>query len=79
MSTPPIAALKDFSTGAQNFVLADDQGHIAYDPHALVPVRNFADAGSCRRHRTCSRRGSRCPATAPRSGAMASDDCAQRD
>jgi penicillin amidase len=39
-----IAALKDFSTGAQNFMLADDQGHIAYDPHALVPVRNFADA-----------------------------------
>ena len=39
-----MAALVDFSTGAQNFVLADDQGHIAYDPHALVPVRNFADA-----------------------------------
>ena len=38
-----MAALADFSTGAQNFVLADDQGHIAYDPHALVPVRNFAD------------------------------------
>lgn len=38
-----IVALKDFSTGAQNFVLADDKGHIAYDPHALVPVRNFAD------------------------------------
>ncbi|MEO8840750.1 MAG: penicillin acylase family protein [Kofleriaceae bacterium] len=38
-----IASLKDFATGAQNFVLADDQGHIAYDPHALVPVRNFAD------------------------------------
>ncbi len=39
-----IAALRDYATGAQNFVLADDQGHIAYDPHALVPVRNFADA-----------------------------------
>jgi penicillin amidase len=39
-----IAALKNYATGAQNFVLADDQGHIAYDPHALVPVRNFADA-----------------------------------
>ena len=39
-----ITALKDYATGAQNFVLADDQGHIAYDPHALVPVRNFADA-----------------------------------
>jgi len=38
-----MVALKDFATGAQNFVLADDQGHIAYDPHALVPVRNFAD------------------------------------
>jgi penicillin amidase len=38
-----ILALKGFATGAQNFVLADDQGHIAYDPHALVPVRDFAD------------------------------------
>jgi penicillin amidase len=38
-----ITALKGFSTGAQNFVLADDKGNIAYDPHALVPVRNFAD------------------------------------
>jgi penicillin amidase len=40
-----MAALKDYATGAQNFVLADDQGHIAYDPHALVPVRRFADPG----------------------------------
>jgi penicillin G amidase len=39
-----ILSLKDYATGAQNFVLADDAGHIAYDPHALVPVRNFADA-----------------------------------
>jgi penicillin amidase len=38
-----ISALADYATGAQNFVLADDQGNIAYDPHALVPVRNFAD------------------------------------
>jgi penicillin G amidase len=38
-----MAALTYFSTGAQNFVLADDAGHIAYDPHALVPVRQFAD------------------------------------
>ncbi len=38
-----VVALKDFATGAQNFVLADDQGNIAYDPHALVPVRKFAD------------------------------------
>lgn len=38
-----MAALKDYATGAQNFVLADDQGHIGYDPHALVPVRKFAD------------------------------------
>ncbi|MGH9889440.1 MAG: penicillin acylase family protein, partial [bacterium] len=37
-----MVALKDFATGAQNFVLADDQGHIGYDPHALVPVRRFA-------------------------------------
>ena len=38
-----MAALVDYSTGAQNFVLADDHGHIAFDPHALVPVRKFAD------------------------------------
>lgn len=38
-----MAALKNYATGAQNFVLGDDAGHIAYDPHALVPVRNFAD------------------------------------
>jgi penicillin amidase len=38
-----ITALKGFSTGAQNFVLADDQGHIAYDPHALVPRRRFTE------------------------------------
>ena len=38
-----MAALASYATGAQNLVLADDQGHIAYDPHALVPVRNFAD------------------------------------
>lgn len=40
-----MTALNDYATGAQNFVLADDQGNIAYYPHALVPVRNFpADA-----------------------------------
>jgi penicillin amidase len=39
-------ALKDYATGAQNFVLADDQGNIAYDPHALVPIRRFAVKGS---------------------------------
>lgn len=39
-----VTALLDYAVGAQNFVLADDQGHIAYDPHALVPVRKFADA-----------------------------------
>lgn len=38
-----MAALNDYATGAQNFVLADDKGHIAYYPHALVPVRRFAD------------------------------------
>jgi penicillin G amidase len=36
------AALKDYATGAQNFVLADDQGNIGYDPHALVPQRPWA-------------------------------------
>ncbi|HEX2689539.1 MAG TPA: penicillin acylase family protein [Kofleriaceae bacterium] len=43
-----IAALKDYATGAQNFVLADDQGHIAYDPHALVPVRKFTETAAAR-------------------------------
>jgi penicillin amidase len=37
-----MAALAKYSTGAQNFVLADDAGHIAYDPHALVPKRPWA-------------------------------------
>src|SRR3954465_6628550 len=37
-------ALKDFSIGAQNFVLADDGGHIGYDPHALVPRRDWSFA-----------------------------------
>jgi penicillin amidase len=32
-------ALTQYTTGAQNFVLADDQGNIGYDPHALVPLR----------------------------------------
>ena len=36
-----VAALKNYAVGAQNFVLADDQGHIGYDPHALVPLRNW--------------------------------------
>jgi penicillin amidase len=39
-------ALKDWGTGAQNFVLADDQGHIGYDPHALVPARPWAGRDS---------------------------------
>lgn len=38
-----VSSLTDYAIGAQNFVLADDQGQIAFDPHALVPVRNFAD------------------------------------
>jgi penicillin amidase len=38
-----MAALEDYATGAQNFVLADDAGAIGYKPHALVPVRRFAD------------------------------------
>jgi penicillin amidase len=38
-----IEKLRDYATGAQNFVLAGDDGHIAYFPHALVPVRKFAD------------------------------------
>ncbi|RPH70393.1 MAG: penicillin acylase family protein, partial [Myxococcaceae bacterium] len=31
-----------YYTGAQNFVLADDQGKIGYVPHACVPQRPFA-------------------------------------
>ncbi len=34
-----MTALEGWSTGAQNFVLADDAGHIGYYPHALVPKR----------------------------------------
>jgi penicillin amidase len=41
-STTAFAALTAFATGAQNFVLADDQGNIGYDPHALVPKRPWA-------------------------------------
>jgi penicillin G amidase len=35
------AALQNYAVGAQNFVLADDQGNIGYDPHALVPRRDW--------------------------------------
>jgi len=38
-----VTALSHYAVGAQNFLLADDAGHIAFDPHALVPVRRFAD------------------------------------
>src|SRR5207237_9055350 len=38
------AALKNYGVGAQNFVLADDQGKIGYDPHALVPRRDWISA-----------------------------------
>jgi penicillin amidase len=31
-----------FFTGAQNWILADDQGAIGYDPHACVPLRPWA-------------------------------------
>lgn len=41
-----IEKLRDYATGAQNFVLAGDDGHIAYFPHALVPVRKFAVAAT---------------------------------
>jgi penicillin G amidase len=33
------AALAKFEVGAQNFVIADVDGNIGYDPHAYVPVR----------------------------------------
>jgi penicillin amidase len=35
-------ALSGYAVGAQNFVLADDQGNIGYDPHAIVPKRPWA-------------------------------------
>jgi penicillin amidase len=35
-------ALRNYAVGAQNFVLADDQGNIGYDPHAFVPKRPWA-------------------------------------
>ena len=41
-ATSAFAALKNYAIGAQNFVLADDGGHIGYDPHALVPLRNWS-------------------------------------
>lgn len=44
-----VVALKNFATGAQNFVLADDKGDITYDPHALVPVRKFTEQGASSR------------------------------
>jgi len=34
-----MAALSGFGVGAQNWVLADTSGHIAYDPHACIPNR----------------------------------------
>ncbi len=37
-----MAAVANWSTGAQNFVMADDAGHIGYSPHALVPKRPWA-------------------------------------
>lgn len=40
------AALENYAVGAQNFVLADDQGNIGYDPHALVPKRPWAGTGA---------------------------------
>jgi penicillin amidase len=45
-ATTAIGALKNYKVGAQNFVLADDTGHIAYYPHALVPVRPWAGASN---------------------------------
>jgi len=44
--TTAFSALKKYATGAQNFVLADDGGHIGYDPHALVPLRDWAFTGA---------------------------------
>jgi penicillin amidase len=40
--TPDGGRYTGYYTGAQNFVLADDQGNIAYVPHACVPQRPWA-------------------------------------
>jgi penicillin amidase len=40
-----LAAMTQFEVGAQNFVVGDDQGNIAYYPHAYVPIRG--SNGSC--------------------------------
>ena len=40
-----LTAMKQFQVGAQNFVVADDQGNIGYYPHAYVPIRG--SNGSC--------------------------------
>jgi penicillin amidase len=34
-----VTALQNFEVGAQNFVIGDVAGNIAYDPHAYVPIR----------------------------------------
>jgi penicillin G amidase len=41
-ATTAFAALRKYDIGAQNFVLADDTGHIGYDPHAMVPKRDWS-------------------------------------
>ncbi len=40
------AALAKFQVGAQNFVIGDVEGNIAYDPHAYVPVRRAGCFGN---------------------------------
>ena len=37
-----VTALSQFEVGAQNFVIGDVNGNIAYDPHAYVPIRSAA-------------------------------------
>ncbi|HET9597992.1 MAG TPA: penicillin acylase family protein [Anaeromyxobacteraceae bacterium] len=43
-----VAAYTAFRVGAQNFNVADVEGHIAYSPHADVPVRAGGDATKLR-------------------------------
>ena len=47
MKTPDdfFAALKDFRVGAQNWLYADVDGHIAYAAYARVPIRKNLQAG----------------------------------
>ena len=35
------AAIKNWTISAENYVVVDDQGNVGFDPHGLVPLRNW--------------------------------------